>query len=94
MVAAADDTGENANALGFRPSSGRGVTALRFAPDGKTLYIAQKSGILQASDPVSGKAVKLFAEEDTASALSLALSPNGKQAVVGYGNGTVRVWDL
>ncbi len=93
-IAGANDTGRDANAFGFRPSSGNGVSAIRFAPDGKTLYIAQKSGILQASDPATGKAVKLYAEEDTASALSLALSPDGKRAVVGYSDGTVRVWGL
>ncbi|MBC8136127.1 MAG: serine/threonine protein kinase, partial [Fibrella sp.] len=70
------------------------VSAVHFTPDGKTLYIAQKSGILQASNPATGKAVKLYAEEDTASALSLALSPDRKRAVVGYSDGTVRVWDL
>ncbi|MBC8139304.1 MAG: hypothetical protein H8F28_25800 [Fibrella sp.] len=93
-IAGANDTGANANAFGFRPPSGNGASALRFAPDGKTLYIVQKSGILQVSEVLTGKAVKLYAEQDTASALSLDISPDKKQAVVGYSDGTVRVWDL
>lgn len=93
-ITGASDTGKDANAFGFRPPSGNGVSAVRFTPDGKTIYVVQKSGILQASEVSTGKAVKLYAEGNTASALSLGISPDNKQAVVGYGDGTVRVWDL
>lgn len=93
-IKAANDTGSNANAFGYRGSSGNGISVLHFAPDGKTIYLAQKSGIIQASAVLTGKAVKLYAEQDSASALSLALSSDSKQAVAGYSDGTVRVWDL
>lgn len=93
-IKVADDTSANANALSLGNATGRGVSALRYAANGKTIYAAQKSGLLQASDTTTGKPVKLFAEENTPAALSLALSPDGKRAVVGYADGSVRVWDL
>lgn len=89
-----NDSGSDANAFGFRRSSGESVSALVFAPDGKTLYIAQKSGLLQANEVTAGKAVKLYAESETPPALSLALSPDHKKAVMGYSDGSVRVWNL
>ena len=96
-VNAAKESG-NASRGAFRPRpvAGTGVSALCFAPDGKTVLLTLKSGVLARCDAATGKPVKLYAEntDSTAGALSLALSKNGRRAVVGYADGSVRVWSL
>ena len=92
-VEALQDTGKNAGVFGYKPA-GNGVSALLYAPDGETVFAALKSGIVQQSDATTAKAVKLYAPEDAPGALSLALSTDAKRAVVGYADGSVRVWNL
>ena len=97
--ATVDATKEGGNAsrnpFRSRGNTGTGVSALCFAPDGKTVVLALKSGILARCDVATGKPVKLYAESDSlAAALSLALSEDGKRAVAGYSDGAVRVWRL
>ena len=91
------DTGKNANAFTFAGgNNGVGVAALLYAPDGKSVFAALKSGIVSESSVATSKSVKLYAPDASPlpAALSLALSADGKRAVVGYGDGSVRVWNL
>ncbi|MBC8139875.1 MAG: PQQ-binding-like beta-propeller repeat protein [Armatimonadetes bacterium] len=90
------ETGKNANAFGLSGNNSGGVSAMIYAPNGKSIYAALKSGILSQSDVATGKSLKLFAPDASPlpAALSLALSPDAKRAALGYADGSVRVWDL
>lgn len=90
------ETGKNANAWSFSGDNGAGISALLYAPDGKTIFATLKSGILSRSDIATAKPVKLFAPDDASlpAALSFALSSDAKRAAVGYADGSVRVWKL
>ncbi len=90
------ETGKNANAFGYSGETGKGVSALIFAPNGKSVYAALKSGILSQSDIATQKPIKLYAPDASPlpAALSLALSPDAKRAAIGYADGSVRVWKL
>jgi hypothetical protein len=86
-----------------------GATDIRFSNDNKTLVIGNRSGQIEVADIDSGKLIRLidaFGETaELANVSALALSPDGKYAVVGCyfgaplnkdytGNGNVRIFDL
>jgi RNA polymerase sigma factor (sigma-70 family) len=86
-----------------------GVTAVAFAPDGRTLVSASHDAMLRYWDPATGKLVrKVQVPDDTVpdrppddrvrgihcgGVLSLAYSPDGRMLASGSADGTVWVWD-
>ncbi len=70
------------------------VTALAYAPDGKTLFSSGGDGTIRAWDPATARQRKLIPRVGTV--LSLAVSPDGKSLAAAsvFPQSTVEVWDL
>jgi WD40 repeat protein/serine/threonine protein kinase/tetratricopeptide (TPR) repeat protein len=71
---------------------GNWVSALAFAPNGKTLA-ASSGGRLCALDAESGKLLSTF-KGQTVGVTSLAVSPDGKTLISASNDGTMKLWDL
>ena len=76
---------------GGRPEVGVPLTA--FSPDGKTLAIANSTGIYLV-DAARGSLIATLADPDTQTVESVAFSPDGKTLTVDDFYGNVYLWDV
>jgi WD40 repeat protein len=69
------------------------VTAVVFAPDGRSFLSASWDGTVRQWETVSGKELRRFDHEGGVN--DLALSADGKRLVTaGYNDNSVRVWEM
>jgi WD40 repeat protein len=69
-----------------------GVPAVVFAPDGRTLAIAQYDNAAKVLDTAAGKEVRALRHPKEVR--NIAFSPDGKRLATACWDGIVRVWDL
>lgn len=84
----------------FRPSSAKKVTSLSIADDGSRIVVTNW-GDWTAFSAVDGKQISAASgprqkktNDTTVVANCSALSKNGSRLVIGYGDGTMRLWDI
>jgi WD40 repeat protein len=68
------------------------VQGLAFAPDGKTLGVADTNGRVRVWDVAAHRELHQYDEHTYVA--KVAVSPDGTRAATGGGDGTVRIWDL
>jgi hypothetical protein len=78
---------------GTLPTTGSGVHALAFAPDGPMLAMARGDGAVSLWDIVGRREMGILRAGD-AMLQSLAFSPDGRQLATGGTDGAVRLWDM
>jgi hypothetical protein len=86
---AADPAGKDSEPLRHRAS----VTALVFAPDGKTLASADEAGTVCLWDVATGLERRRF-EGHRTRVSALAFSPDGKTVASGSGDGSLYLWTV
>src|SRR5262249_34960813 len=69
------------------------VTAVAFAPDGRTLASGGSDHVIRLWEPATGRELARLAGEHKDPITALAYSPDGKSLVSGGNEGTVRLWD-
>src|SRR4029079_7662670 len=73
--------------------SSQGFTPAQFSPDGSEVVAINSEDDVVIYRVATRKVVATFSAYGTA-ALDAAFSPDGRQIVAGYQDGTARVWDI
>jgi WD40 repeat protein len=69
-----------------------GIEAAHFSPDGRQVFLGDRTGLVQLWDLASGQPVRRFPGH-TGAVWSIALTEDGKYLLTGSADGTVRLWD-
>jgi hypothetical protein len=86
-------TGEQRRRIVFAPAGGKDseITGLA-VPSASTVVIASKSGNINLYDIESGKVSTI--QSSLSDLLCLAVTPDGRRAITGHGDGSVALWNL
>jgi WD40 repeat protein len=70
---------------------GASVMVLAFAPDGKTLAVGGRDGVVHCFEAATG--MKRWSAETTSGVVSLAYSPDGRTLAMGGDDGRIALWE-